>query len=286
MLQGAIDAVRPLVDERKHELTVSTGPGALRLTADPLRLEQILINLLTNAAKYTESGGHIRASVEQIDAEIVFRVRDNGMGIPSEALPTMFELFAQGERAIARSEGGLGIGLTLVRELAEMHGGSVSAQSEGPGRGSVFTVRLAATPVGVDGPEGGGEGPPAPGEARRPGGSRILIVDDNVDVARGVARLLKILGHEVATAHDGPSGMEAARGFLPDVILLDIGLPGMNGYEVATRLRAEEFGKAALIVAISGYGQDEDRRRSREAGFDHHLVKPVDHGALATLLSR
>jgi PAS domain S-box-containing protein len=281
VLQAAIDAVRPLIDARGHELTVSTGPGTLRLEADPMRLEQILINLLTNAAKYTESGGHIWASAERRDSAVVFTVRDDGIGIPPESLPTMFELFAQGERSIARSEGGLGIGLTLVRKLAEMHGGSVSAQSEGPGEGSTFTVRLPAAEE-----ESRAEAVPPPEVERGARRSRILVVDDNADAARGIARLLKLLGHEVVTAEDGPSGMEAARTLRPDVILLDIGLPGMSGYEVASRLRREECGKDVLIIAISGYGQEEDRRRSREAGFDYHLVKPIDHDALVTLLSR
>jgi CheY-like chemotaxis protein len=208
------------------------------------------------------------------------------MGIPPESLPSMFDLFAQGERSVARSEGGLGIGLTLVRKLAEMHGGSASARSEGPGKGSVFIVRLPAAAEWVDHapPRAGSEA--EPDAVGRHAGARVLIVDDNTDAARGMARLLTLLGHDVMTAADGPSGIEAARDFRPDIVLLDIGLPGMSGYEVATRLRQEEHGKAARIIAVSGYGQEEDRRRSREAGFDHHLVKPVDHDALVTLLAR
>jgi PAS domain S-box-containing protein len=281
VLQSAVESVRPLIDERGHELTVSTGPGALRLEADPMRLEQILINLLTNAAKYSDRGGHIRVTAERQGAEVAFRVQDDGMGIPPESLPTMFELFAQGERTVARSEGGLGIGLTLVRKLAEMHGGSVSAQSEGPGKGSVFTVRLPAADEGA-----AVAASAAPAGKAGQGRSRILVVDDNVDTARGLARLLKLLGHELAIAYDGPSAIEAARGFRPDAILLDIGLPIMSGYEVAARLRREECCKDAVIIAVSGYGQEEDRRRSKEAGFDDHLVKPVDLDLLAAKLCR
>jgi PAS domain S-box-containing protein len=281
ILQSAIDSVRPLIDERKHELTVSAGSGALRLEADPIRVEQILMNLLTNAAKYTESGGHIWVTAERRDSELMLRVRDDGIGISPEVLPTMFELFAQGERSIARSEGGLGIGLTIVRRLAEMHGGSVSAQSEGVGKGSVFTVLLPAVEVAPP-----VEAEPEPESKEGRGCSRILVIDDNVDTARGMTRLLKLLGHDVQAAYDGPTGMEAARSYRPDVILLDIGLPGMDGYEVARRLRREEFGKGVRIIAVSGYGQDEDRRRSKEAGFDHHLVKPIDHSALITLLTQ
>jgi PAS domain S-box-containing protein len=282
VLQSAIEAVRPLIDERTHELAVSTGPGSLRLEADPVRLEQILINLITNAAKYTDPGGRIAVGLERVDDEVVFTVRDNGMGIAPELLPNVFDLFAQGERSVARSEGGLGIGLTIVRKLVEMHGGSVSASSAGAGQGSIFIVRLSASA------EGPARTAPATADAPQAAGrsARILIVDDNADTARGLARLLKLLGHEVATAHDGPSAIDAAESFQPSVVLLDIGLPGMSGYEVASRLRAEDFGRNLLIVAVSGYGQDEDRRRSREAGFDYHLVKPIDHDALLTLLAR
>jgi PAS domain S-box-containing protein len=280
VLDSALDAVKPLMDERKHEVTVWTDPRTLPLEADPIRLEQIFINLMTNAAKYTEAGGRISVTAEKKEGTLVFAVRDNGIGIHPDSLPTMFELFAQGERSIARSDGGLGIGLTIVRKLVEMHGGSVSGQSEGQNKGSVFTVRL---PAADEHSVGKAAAPVAP--ARRQRCSRILIVDDNADTLRGMAKLLKLLGHEVATAHDGPSGLEAARNFRPNVVLLDIGLPGMNGYEIAPLLRREEYGDKLRIIAISGYGQEEDRRRSREAGFDHHLVKPIDHDALLTLLS-
>ena len=239
------------------------------------------MNLLNNAAKYSENGGHIRLSARVEADEVVIGVKDRGVGIPPEKLPEMFELFAQGDRSLARSEGGLGIGLTVVKKLVEMHGGTITAESEGPGKGSEFIIRLPAAKKPADGAS-------RRREARRSRPvkkARILVVDDNVDTARGMARLLKLLGHEVATAHDGPEAIEVAREFRPEFILLDIGLPGMSGYEVASQLRQEECCEDAVIVAVSGYGQDEDRRRSKEAGFDHHLVKPLDHDALLSLLS-
>jgi PAS domain S-box-containing protein len=278
---SAVESVRPLLEERKHELSVSLVNGGLRLEADPLRLEQILVNLLTNAAKYTDAGGRISLTARHDGADIVITVRDTGVGIPPELLPRVFDLFAQGDRTMARSEGGLGIGLTLVRKLAEMHGGGVTAASDGPGKGSEFTIRLPALRESA---------------ARKPGprvtlprvarqGSRVLVVDDNPDNARGLSRLLKLLGHDVRVAHDGPAAVEVARVHRPEIVLLDIGLPGMDGYEVARRLRTEECCRDALVIAVSGYGQPEDLRRSKEAGFDHHLVKPVDYDALMTLFA-
>jgi PAS domain S-box-containing protein len=281
LLQSAADSLRSLIDERKHEVSVSSGPGLLRLYADPVRIEQVLVNLLTNAAKYTPSGGRIWARVERKDSSLVFTVKDNGRGIEPDFLPHIFELFTQGERSIARSESGLGIGLTIVRKLVEMHGGSVSAQSDGPGQGSLFTVRLPASEQ--DALESMAS-PLQPKIAEQH--LKILVVDDNEDTARGLAKILGLFGHEVETAFDGPSAVQAARNFEPDVVVLDIGLPGMTGYEVARSLRGEKFGDKLLVIALSGYGQDEDRRRSHEAGFDYHLVKPVDHTALLALLSR
>ncbi len=278
---SAVEAVRPLLEERKHELSVSLVAGGLRLEADPLRLEQILVNLLTNAAKYTDAGGSIALTARREGADVVIKVRDTGMGIAPDLLPRIFDLFAQGDRTMARSEGGLGIGLTLVQKLAEMHGGGVLAVSEGPGKGSEFTVRLPALEVPASRRTG-------PGQtlARAAGrSSRVLVVDDNADNARGLARLLKLLGHDVQVAYVGTTAIEVARAHRPEIVLLDIGLPGMDGYQVVKRLRMEECCKGSLIVAVSGYGQPEDLRRSREAGFDHHLVKPVDYDALMTLLA-
>ncbi|HEV3168289.1 MAG TPA: CHASE3 domain-containing protein, partial [Isosphaeraceae bacterium] len=281
VLNHAIEAVRPLIDDRKHRFEASIAPKTMRLVADPIRLEQIVVNLLTNAAKYTPAGGRITLSAEHMGDQIIVRVRDTGVGIAPEALPHMFDLFAQGQRSLDRTEGGLGVGLTIVKDLAELHGGSVSARSEGVGQGSEFTVRLPATD------EQPATSQPTPSrEQSSHQGSRILIVDDNRDLARGLAKLLRLLGHETESAHDGPSGIEAVRAYRPEVILLDIGLPGMDGYEVARRLRMEEGLRDTLIIAISGYGQEEDRRRSREAGMDHHLVKPVDVKTLMDLITQ
>jgi signal transduction histidine kinase len=281
VLDHAIESARPLIDERRHDLTISIERGELPLYVDATRVEQIVLNLLTNAAKYTESGGHIWLTAKPEGDQVEIGIRDDGIGIPPEKLPDMFRLFSQGDRSLARSEGGLGIGLTIVKQLSEMHGGSVEARSEGPGKGSEFIVRLpmARTP--------GKSTAKSQTEPHPIGtGFRILVVDDNVDTARGIVRLLKLLGNDAMDVHDGPAAIEAARAFRPDYVLLDIGLPGMNGYEVAATLRGDETHKDAIIIAITGYGQDEDRRRTTAAGFNHHLVKPVDFDALLSLLGR
>jgi PAS domain S-box-containing protein len=278
IVTSAVEAVQSLIDDKKHELSISLI-GTLRLEADPLRLEQIIVNLLTNAAKYTHAGGRIGLTARHEGTDIVLSVRDSGIGIPKDLLPKVFDLFVQGDRTPARSEGGLGVGLALVRSLVEMHGGSVTAASAGPGKGSEFVVRLPALQNGLK------KTTPTrslPRVARQ--SSRVLVVDDNVDTAQGLTRLLEVLGHEVQTAYDGPSAIELARTSKPEVVLLDIGLPGMDGYAVVEQLRKEAC-KEALIVAVSGYGQDEDRRRSREAGFDQHLVKPVDYDALMSVFA-
>jgi PAS domain S-box-containing protein len=281
ILEGAAATVRPLVEERKHTLELSADRGDLWSDVDPTRLEQVVVNLLSNAAKYSDNGGSIRLSARSEGEKVVIAVKDRGHGIPPEKLPQMFELFAQGDRSLARSEGGLGIGLTVVKKLVEMHGGTVEVRSEGSGMGSQFLVRLprAARPASA----ASGAVSPAPAAEKRC--ARILVVDDNVDTARSLAKLLELLGHEVRVAYNGPEGIEAARRLEPEFILLDIGLPGMDGYEVARRLKQEPGCRATVIIAVSGYGQDEDRRRSREAGFDHHLVKPVDFDQLVSLMS-
>jgi PAS domain S-box-containing protein len=280
VINRAIESVRRLIDDRRQRLEVSIAPLPLRLAADPVRLEQVLVNLLTNAARYTPAGGHIRLSADSDGDQIIVRIADDGAGIAPEVLPRIFDLFAQGERALARSEGGLGVGLTIVRKLVELHEGSVSARSEGPGRGSEFIVRLPAVRD-----RGAATSPTASDPTTRKRGARILIVDDNRDLARGLARLLRMLGHETEVAHDGPEGIEAARTHRPDVILLDIGLPTIDGYLVARTLRHEGF-RDTLIIAISGYGQDEDRRRSFEAGMNHHLTKPVDIDTISELIAQ
>jgi signal transduction histidine kinase/ActR/RegA family two-component response regulator len=278
----AADAGRPLVDSRRHELTVSLPDAPLPLSADPTRLEQVLTNLLNNAARYTPEGGRIWLTAATEGGEAVVRVRDTGIGIPPEMLSHIFGLFAQAERPQERAGGGLGIGLSLVKSLTEMHGGAVEAHSAGPGRGSEFVVRWPLpgeeAPAHVEAP------PKSPPAAER--AVRILVVDDNVDGAASLAMLLRLWGHDVAVAHDGPAALRAADAQRPQVALLDIGLPGMDGYELARRLRARPGLDRTALVALTGWGQEEDRRRSQEAGFDHHLVKPVDLSALQELLAQ
>ncbi|MBX6312540.1 MAG: response regulator [Isosphaeraceae bacterium] len=280
LVARAAEAVRPLIEARGHALSIALAPGPLRLVADPTRLEQVLVNLLSNAAKYTEEGGRIALEARRAGDQIVVAVSDNGIGIPPEMLPQIFELFTQVERSLDRSQGGLGIGLTLVKSLVELHGGSVAVASEGPGRGSTFTLRLpAAAPGPAPRPE------PARAEpTRAQPGRRILVVDDNPDLAQGLSKLLTRSGHRVRTVHDGPSALEAARTEPPEVVLLDLSLPGLDGYQVARALRREAGLDRALIIAISGYAREQDRRRSHEASCDHHLVKPVDFDALLALL--
>jgi PAS domain S-box-containing protein len=280
VVRHAIEAVKPIVAERKHELLVSYTSTDLKLEADSTRLEQILVNLLTNAAKYTPTAGRIQLIVGVEGNEMVFRVRDNGLGIPPELLPKMFDLFAQGDRSLDRSEGGLGIGLTLVRSLAQLHGGTVTATSDGPGKGSEFVVRLSAA-EGRAGADNDGKGEATAAAARR---FRVLVVDDNVDTANGMARLLTFSGHEVRVAHNGKEALVVAREHRPEVMLLDIGLPGMDGYEVAEQLRAEEWSKDSVLIAVSGYGEQQARDRSKAAGFHHHLVKPVNFDTILALL--
>jgi PAS domain S-box-containing protein len=280
IVNSAIETVRSLMEERKHELTVSVSSGVTRLEADPLRLEQMLVNLLTNAAKYTESGGEIWLTARRQGENIVIKVKDTGIGITPELRPHLFDLFAQGDRSAARSEGGLGIGLTLVKSLVEMHDGTITVESEGANKGSEFTLSMPALKELVV--------PRRKSKVELPtvlAGLRVLVVDDNVDTAKSLARLLKLLGHDVAMADEGKAAIEVARAHRPDVVLLDIGLPGMNGYEVAAQLRQEECCKDAVIIAISCYGQEDDRRRSQHSGFDHHLVKPVEYDALMALLA-
>src|SRR5512135_1989583 len=282
VLRHAVEAVRPLVEERKHELLLSFTSPDLRIEADTTRLEQMVVNLLTNAAKYTPSGGRIRLIAGIEGAEFVCRVRDNGVGISPELLPRMFELFAQADRSLARSEGGLGIGLTLVRSLAELHGGTVTATSEGPDQGSEFVLRLPAAAS----PAAPGDGLPRGPDKTPRRGLRILVVDDNEDTAHGMARLLRLTGHTVWVAHNGPDALARGREHTPEVVVLDIGLPGMDGYEVADLLRKEDCCESAVIIAVSGYGQEQARGRSGAAGFDHHLVKPVDFEELLVVMKQ
>jgi PAS domain S-box-containing protein len=280
IVERAVESVRPLIDQHRHELTVSLSPQPLWLYADATRLEQVVVNLLNNAAKYTDEGGHIWLTVQQEDDACVLRVRDTGIGIAPELLPRIFDLFTQAARSLARSQGGLGIGLCLVHRLVEMHRGTVMAYSA-LGQGSEFVVRL---PMMVS----LAAQPPLPSqETAEPTGPslRVLVVEDNVDAAQSLAMLLKVSGHQVRTAHTGPTGLEAALDYRPNVVLLDIGLPGMDGYEVAERIRQQPVLQNVMLVAMTGYGQDADRQRSQEVGFNAHLVKPVDFGMVLQILA-
>jgi signal transduction histidine kinase/DNA-binding response OmpR family regulator len=282
VIADAVETSRPLIEARRHELNVNLPQQPLRTRGDPARLAQVIANLLNNAAKYTEEGGRIWLGVEREAEEVVVRVRDTGVGVPPDMLASIFEPFAQVERSIDRSQGGLGIGLTLVRRLVELHEGRVEAYSAGPGAGSEFVVRLPALADTLPGtpPSNGKHASPA----RRLPPLRTLIIDDNVDGAESLAVLLRALGLEVQTAYDGPEGLSAAAEFRPEVVLLDIGLPKMDGYEVARRLRRTWGGEPLLLIALSGYGQAEDRQRSLQAGCDHHFVKPMAPDVLVSLL--
>jgi CheY-like chemotaxis protein len=279
VFNSAIESVRSLLEERQHRLTTSYATDLI-LDADATRLEQIVVNLLSNAAKYTEKNGQISFSAQREHNEIVVRVRDTGVGIAPEQLSSVFEPFVQGDRSLERSAGGLGIGLTLVRKLTELHGGTVSARSEGPGKGSEFTLRFPAASETV----AQASSPPKRFQATTRKPARVLVVDDNEDLAHGLARLLEIHGHHVRIAYDGPAGVKIAKEWRPEFVLLDIGLPGMDGYQVVALLRHDQNTKDAVIVAISGYGQEEDRNRSKQAGFDHHLVKPISSDDLIKVL--
>jgi PAS domain S-box-containing protein len=287
ILLTAIETARPLLDARRHELTVSVPDEPIWLSADPARLTQVFGNLLTNAAKYMEEGGAVTVNVELAHAgqEAVLRVRDRGVGIPAEMLPRVFDLFTQIGSAVDRAQGGLGIGLSLVKSLVELHGGSVEAHSAGPGSGSEFVVRLATIPAPVE-PAGRDREPaePVSGNGHTPAAG-VLITDDNRDAAESLSRLLQAWGYRTWVAYDGPQAIAVATEHCPRIVLLDIGLGGMTGYEVAQRLRADPSLDGVRIIALTGFGQEDDRKRSKEAGFDAHLVKPVDPDELQRLLA-
>jgi PAS domain S-box-containing protein len=280
IVERAVETARPLIDGHRHQLAVALSPQPIWLHADPSRLEQIVVNLLTNAAKYTADGGRIFLSVEETGGECVVRVRDTGVGIPPVLLPRIFDLFTQAERSLDRSQGGLGIGLAVVQRLVELHGGRVAAHSS-LGHGSEFVVHL---PVVV--PDAVAAAPIAMAAAPSRPGLRLLVVDDNVDMAESLAMLLEAEGHAVRTAHGGPSALAAADEYGPDVVLLDIGLPDLDGFEVAKRIRKNPMHQGMVLIALTGYGQEADRQRSREAGFDHHLVKPVDLAEVHEILAK
>jgi len=294
-VERALETAQPVIDAHGHEVKVSMPSRPISVEADLIRLAQVIANLLTNAARYSQKPGLIWLNLEQQGAEAVVRVRDQGIGIETELLPRIFDLFVQGDHSLARAQGGMGIGLTLVKRLVEMHGGHVSASSAGQGQGSEFVVRLPALSPAVT--EEPGETPAVAasvgqGMTYRPrivGGKRnrrVLVVDDNVDAAESIALVLRLSGYEAACVYDGPAALDAANDYRPDVFVLDIGLPGMTGYELAHKLREQPQFRKTPIVAVTGYGQYDDRQRSRQAGFDYHLTKPVNPDVLQVLLNQ
>jgi signal transduction histidine kinase/ActR/RegA family two-component response regulator len=281
IVQTAVESARSLSECMGHELIVTLPSEQICVYVDPIRLVQVVGNLLNNACKFTEKGGRIRLSVEREGEQAVIRVRDNGMGIAADQLSPIFDMFMQADASMERSNSGLGIGLALVQDLVKMHGGTVEAQSAGLGQGSEFVVRL---PIAPEAPPTPSAGPPLK-ELANPTVRRILIVDDNRDAAESLAMLLKLTGHETHIAHDGLEAVETAAQVSPDLILLDIGLPKINGYEAARRIRNLPGGQSMVLVAVTGWAQDEDRQKSRESGFDGHMIKPVRADLLTSLLA-
>jgi PAS domain S-box-containing protein len=280
VIGSAIETARPMLDAKRHTFSVDLPTHAVRLEADLVRLTQVFSNLLINAAKYTDTGGHIHLRAAQEGSEVVVAIRDNGIGISADMMPRLFAMFSQAQGAMGRAEGGLGIGLSLVRGLVTLHGGSVEAHSVGPGTGSEFIVRL---PIGM----APSEIPDieAPAEGLMAGtGLKILVVDDNRDAADACATLLELSGHHVQTAYTGRRAFELAETFRPHALLLDIGLPDLNGYQLAAKIRAAPWGRDIILIAATGWGQEDDRRRAFEAGFDHHLTKPIAAESVESLL--
>jgi len=279
ILERAVEASRPFLDARGHHLDLDLPAQPVLLRGDLARLSQVMLNLLNNAAKYTPPGGRIHVTVIAAGGECVLRVRDDGVGIRADLMPRIFDLFVQGERGLDRSEGGLGLGLALVRKLVDAHGGHVEAFSAGPGHGSEFVVHLPLAVVAAPAAAGERPAPPAGGALR------ILVVDDNHDTADSVALLLRRAGYSVRVTYDGPAALRVFEQFVPDVVLLDIGLPGMTGFELVATMRARQGDRRLRVLAVTGYGQESDRERSRQAGFDTHLVKPVAPEVLLRELS-
>ncbi len=271
VVKGAVDAARGSIEQRQHALCTEWPAAPLYVRADVVRLEQIVSNLLSNAAKYTDAGGQISLSVAQDGDHVVLRVRDTGIGMDAAILPHVFDLFTQAERSYARTHGGLGIGLHIVQRLVHMHGGTVSAYSDGLGCGSEFIVRL---PLVATAAPGSLEAKPASAGQAMP--RRILVIEDNRDAAETLMDILELGGHEVSLAFSGPQGLQVAASFAPEVVVCDIGLPGLDGYEVARRLRQAQSHPGLVLIALTGFGQQDDEERAREAGFDHHLTKPVE----------
>jgi signal transduction histidine kinase len=282
VLAEAVETIQPQIDGAGHKLTLLQPPGRLVLDADPPRLAQAFMNLLSNAAKYTDPGGQIEVRAVVEGGTALVTIRDNGIGIDPARLESVFEMFSQEEPALSRARGGLGIGLALTRKLVQMHGGTIAAASDGPGKGTQFMVRL---PVAAVEAQGDTPSPVQEPVAAAPGALRILVADDNVDAAETLAMLLEVMGHEVRRVNDGASAVEAAAQFDPQLVLLDIGMPGLNGYETCQRIRAQNGGPGRTLVAVTGFGQPQDVQRAQSAGFDHHMVKPLEMQQLARLIS-
>jgi CheY-like chemotaxis protein len=281
-IANAVESSRVFIEARQQHFEIDVPEAPLYVHADATRLSQVLANLLNNAAKFTPEGGTVRLAVRREGEQAVLVVEDSGIGIPPEMLPRVFEMFTQVDRSLERTQSGLGIGLNISKRLVELHGGTISAHSEGIGRGSSFVVRLplARAHAGTVLPF------PAGGETGRPGGLRILIADDNVDAATSVATLRELMGHRTWTAHDGATAVEIAGQHRPDVILMDIGMPRLNGYDACRAIRACDWGAHVRLIAVTGWGQERDRERSAAAGFDGHLTKPVSPEALEDVLAR
>jgi CheY-like chemotaxis protein/two-component sensor histidine kinase len=281
IVRTAVETSRPFIDTQHHEFIITLPEDPVYLDVDPTRLAQVIANLLNNAAKYTKKNGQLRLHAEQRDGDVVISVQDNGIGISAEHLPNIFQMFSQAAPALERAQGGLGIGLSLVKGLVQLHGGRIEAHSDGPGTGSEFVVHL---PVAATTTEKASETLPA--TISPPQKRRILYVDDNQDTVNSMAMLLRMLGHEVRTAADGEEALQAAAEYRPEIAFLDIGLPKLNGYEVAQRIRNEDWGRDMLLIALTGWGQEEDKRRATAAGFDHHLTKPVKTAIIENLLAQ
>jgi PAS domain S-box-containing protein len=287
LVSVAVETARPLMDAKKHQLVVRLPPDSIRLEADPLRLSQVIGNLLTNAAKYTDQGGRIELDARIENAELRITIRDNGIGLSEHVMPGLFTMFSQVNSAVDRAEGGLGIGLALVKGLVALHGGRVEVRSDGLGTGSEFIVylprRLLAPPAAVAPPEEPAHGAANASNVRR---GRVLVVDDNRDAAESLGVVLRFMGYEVSIAYGGAEALEVAARERPRAAIIDIGMPGMSGHEVARRMRLEAWGRNATLVALTGWGQETDKQAARAAGFDNHLTKPVDPEDVEAVLSR
>ena len=281
IVHHALETCAPPIEEKQHRLTVSLPPVPIYVDADAARLSQALCNLLVNAAKYTPNGGDISVEVHRASGDAVISIKDSGVGIPANLLGEVFEMFTQADRSLETSQGGLGIGLSIVRRLVEMHGGTVEARSAGTDQGSEFVVKLPVAIVQAQDFERINSLPAAASASSR----RILIADDNEDAVESLAMMLNMMGNETRTAPDGLAALQVGESFAPEIVLLDIGMPKLNGYDAARRIRALPWGARLVLVALTGRSQDEDRRRSHEAGFDFHLVKPVEPAALEKLLA-